>query len=143
MQRKWLVVPLAVLASSLAALAWGQDFPRGRFGGRGGFLGEFPGVHPGAVLERLIFPCRAGCIDADRTCVDTAESTAGTCVTGSCGTQITAALTACQADRTSTDCETAASALRTCAASCLATEATAVSTCRTTFTSCLATCGNT
>lgn len=143
MRRMWLVVSLTVLASGLTALAWGDEFSRGRFGGRGGYRGGHPDVRPRSALERVIFPCRAGCVDADRTCASTAESAGEMCITASCGAELAAAQAACQADRTSTDCQTAANALWDCAASCLDTEAAALSTCHTTRASCLTTCGNT
>jgi hypothetical protein len=137
MSKSGRIVPVVVLALSMAAVAWGHGSGHGRFRGPDG---GHRGGGPDRLIERLIFPCRAGCLDASRTCFQTVGSTAETCVTGSCASEITAAQTACHAGRTST-CQTAVSALRTCAQSCTDTAATSLSTCHATLTSCLATCG--
>jgi len=137
------IVSLTIVGVALgaSAVAWGHGFGPGGFRGRGGRPGDRGGVHGGAVLQRLLFPCRTGCFDAADTCVEAAESAAESCAGESCASQITAARTACQADRTSDDCDSAISALRTCAETCLDTEATALASCRTTLSSCLDGCG--
>src|SRR5205807_870307 len=132
-------VPVAVFCLSLAASAWGHGFIRGDFARRGGAGGRGP--RGGGVVLQLIFPCRAGCFDADRTCDEMAEAAAVTCGEASCDTQIQAARAACQADATSDDCDTARTALVTCLQPCLDTERAAVTACRTTLDSCVTTCG--
>jgi hypothetical protein len=139
---RMLVVPAAVLALGLAGAAWAHGGRgRGFFGGDGEMGGRHGGCG-GGVVQRLVFPCRAGCFDAAKSCFETAKTTALSCVSGSCGTQVTAAQTACQADRRSTGCETALDALKTCAQSCTDAAETATSSCRTTAKSCVTACGN-
>jgi hypothetical protein len=139
-QRSWkAIVVVATFVVGVTAFAWAHG-PGGR-GFRGG-PGGGRGPRAGLLIEQLVFPCRADCFDADRTCGETAEAAAETCVAGSCATEITAAQTACRADRTSSDCQTAVTALKTCAQTCLDTRATALAACRTTASSCLTTCGN-
>ena len=107
-----------------------------------GFPGG-PGPHgPGqsVVLERLIFPCRSACLDAAHTCSDTADAAAVTCVEAACVDTLDAARTACGADALSSDCRTAASALRACGQACLTARSEAVGTCRTTGDECLDAC---
>jgi len=131
------IVPVIIFALSLATVAWGHGYGRGGSHGPGG---PFGGHAENRLLERLIFPCRAGCFDASRTCFGTVSSTAETCATGSCASEITAAQTACKPGQTSA-CRTAVATLQTCTKSCTDTAATSLSSCRTTMTSCVATCG--
>jgi len=131
-------LPVAVLCLGLAASAWGHGFMRGDFGRRGGPGGRAP---RGGLVLRLVFPCRAGCFDADRPCGEAAESAAVACGQDSCATQIQAARSACQADATSDACDTARTALVTCLQPCLDTERAAFTACRTTADSCLTACG--
>ena len=56
-------------------------------------------AHSRGVLSQLIFPCEAACAATAETCVDTANDAAVACVSGSCAAEITAAQTACEADR--------------------------------------------
>jgi hypothetical protein len=139
-----LIAPLAVVTLGVAAVAWGHGFGRGGFGGP-----EGPGGHggppggPRGLFQRLVFPCQTGCFDTAKTCFEPTESAVDSCVTAACAAQITAAQSACQADRRSSDCRTALGALRTCAQPCVDSEASAVSTCRDALDTCLNACGNT
>jgi hypothetical protein len=137
MNKSGRIAPMIVAVMSLTTAAWGYGFgPGGPHGGGGHWDG-----HPGdRLLERLVFPCRAGCFDASRTCFGNVASTAETCVAGSCPSEITAAQTACKPGRTSA-CRTTMDTLRTCAGTCSDTAATSFTSCRTTMTGCLATCG--
>jgi hypothetical protein len=132
-----LIVASLAIAMSLGTVAWAHGFPMGH-GGPGGPFGP----HPGFILERLIFPCRAGCEDTARTCFETTGSQAEACATEACASQITAAQTACQAGRASSACRTASSTLATCAEACLTDKESDVAACRSTLSSCLTTCGN-
>jgi hypothetical protein len=136
-----LILAGAALAVTIG-VASGHGFGRGGFRGPEGFAGGRLGGYPGSLFQQLIFPCRAGCFAATETCNESAESTARTCVTGSCDAEITAAQTACQADRASSDCQAAVTALRTCAQSCIGAETSGVSSCRSTLSSCVTACGN-
>jgi hypothetical protein len=125
-QLRSLVVAAAVLAAGAAAPAWAHGFH-----GRGG-----PG---GGVLEQLVHPCQAACGETARGCFEDASSTAASCISSTCGAQVTAAQSACKAGRSST-CQNAMNALRSCGQSCLDADATSSATCRTNHNSCIAAC---
>jgi hypothetical protein len=129
------IVLATVLGLALTSVALGFGHARSHGPGAGHAQGG-----AGRILERVVHPCSAGCLDANRTCVETATSTATSCVTSSCASDVAAAQTACKSGRTSA-CQTAMGPLRTCAQPCTDTAATSDSACRTTMTSCLATCG--
>jgi hypothetical protein len=76
----------AILGASLPAAARGP----GGFGGRGPGPGG-PGGAAGVFFERLIFPCRATCLDAGRTCLDSADATAVSCAEGTCAETVATA----------------------------------------------------
>jgi len=139
-RRSTVVSTLAILFLGLAVSAWGHGFHRGPFRHTGG--AGLRDLHSGGLLQRLIFPCSAGCFDADRTCDDTAKSAAVTCAEQTCDASIQAARTACQAAPTSEDCQTARTALLQCIQPCTETEQSAVTSCRTTLQACLTTCGS-
>jgi len=127
----------AILGASLPAAAHGH----GRFGGPG--PGRPPGG-PGAVFfERLIFPCRASCMDGGRTCLDSADATAVSCAESTCADAVTAARSACAADLEAEECRDTRNTLRDCAQSCLTTQRTAADACRTTVDECLDACDDT
>jgi hypothetical protein len=136
----FVVTGVAVLALGLAASAWAHGFRGGPFE-RGGEPGP-RGPRGGGVLQLLIFPCRAGCFDAARTCGEPAESAAVTCAEESCGSEIQAARTACQADPRSEDCRNARAALLECAQPCLDAAHSTLESCRDTLEECLSTCGS-
>ena len=83
----------------------------------------------GRLLEQLIYPCRARCFDQMRTCRDGAEASALATIQSSCNSgdsgqnpsPLQAAQIACKSDHTSQACQTARSALRSCAQSALTT----------------------
>jgi len=131
---------VAIFCLSLALSAWGHGFERDAFRGGGG--AGLRGPRAGGLLLQLVFPCRAGCFDADRTCDHTAESAAVTCAQQTCDASIQSARTACQADLASDDCGTARAALLECIQPCVDTERSAVTSCRTTLQSCLTACGS-
>src|SRR5689334_5316813 len=97
------IVVATVLALGVASAALGFEHHKGD-----GPDGEFG--HGNRLVQRLIFPCRAGCFDTSRTCFQTAASAAESCATSQCGSQITAARTACTPGQTSA-CETAVTTL--------------------------------
>ena len=130
---------VAILCLSLALSAWGHGFERDAFRGGGAGL---RGPRAGGLLLQLVFPCRGGCFDADRTCDHTAESAAVTCAQQTCDASIQTARTACQSDPASQDCQTARTALLPCVQPCLDTEQSAVASCRTTLEACLTACGS-
>ncbi len=132
-----LITALALLAVGIAAPAFAHGRGDGPAPGR---PGGPHALHSRGILSQLIFPCEAACADDAETCVDTANDAARACVSGSCATEVTAAQTACGADRKSTDCRAAVSALSECADTCLATSSTATSACHTTLTECRAAC---
>src|SRR5262249_17819656 len=131
---------LAVVVLGVAVSAWGRGFARH---GAGAPDDEGPPGPFGGPLQELIFPCRAGCFDADHTCHDAAHATATTCVELSCAPAPQSAQAACQADRASQDCEDARGTLLQCAQTCLETARAAMATCHTTLETCLDTCGDT
>jgi len=125
------LVTVLTLSVATAALAHGP--------GRG--FGE-PHAAPRApgLLTQLIFPCQAACVTTAQQCDETADSEALTCISAACPTEVTAAQTACGADRTSQACRDAISALQTCSDSCLTTRQTALTACRTALTACRTAC---
>src|SRR5262245_15237831 len=136
------VVALAVaLALSTAAIAEGR--------GRGGLVGPpgGPGVPggpdgpSGGVIERLLFPCRAACLDAGRACMESGDVTAVTCAEGACGAEIATARSACLTDPGTADCRTARGTLRECVQPCVSARREAAEVCRTTVDDCLDACG--
>ena len=136
----WIVATLALLILSLAVPAGARRPSRGGPGPQG-FAGPGPeGRFAGGVLERLISPCRTSCLDTMRTCHNAAETTTLTCVQTTCPTEIEAAQSACDTDRTSQACQDAVSALRTCSDACLETFHSTVTTCRDTLGVCRDTC---
>src|SRR5262245_1612982 len=129
---------LAALPLILAAMA-APVAGRGPGGPGPGFPGGGPGPHgfgSGALLERLIYPCRSACFEAARTCTDTADTPALSCAEAACASTIDTARTACASDPSTDDCRTARDALLTCAQACLMTRNDAASTCRTTGDEC-------
>jgi hypothetical protein len=144
------MVKLSLIVSTLGVLLLGSTVPAGAGGHEERSPGR-PAAPPpggpgprggpsGALLERLIFPCRAACLDAGRTCGDTADATAVTCTERTCATAVETARTACGADPTTEECQDARSALRACAQPCLTARRDAAGACRTTVDECLDAC---
>jgi hypothetical protein len=143
---------MATVALGVLTLAAAQAH---RGGGRPGFApgsgigvpgAEAEGGHgrrPSSLLRRLIFPCPAACSDTARTCGQTADETALSCIAGACASEVSAAQAACGPETPTETCRTAVNALRTCAASCLESRATARSECRTAAENCLDACTDT
>jgi hypothetical protein len=102
--------------------------------------GSMRPVHAASVLMQLVYPCLADCSATAGTCNDSADSTALTCISDACGTEVETAQTTCAADRTSQECQDATSALRTCGQSCLETRKTAITACRDELEACRTTC---
>jgi hypothetical protein len=130
-----------LIASTIFALI--ASTPAFAHGGHGPGAGRPSGVralHSRGVLGQLIFPCQAACTDTAQSCAESADSTATSCISSACPDEITAAQTACAADRSSDACESAVEALRDCAADCLDTRATAVGICRDALRDCNAAC---
>jgi hypothetical protein len=144
-RRYWkLIVPtVAVLALTLAAPAWahpGRGGPRGG-GPRGGAGHIRPrALHLGGLLQQLLFPCDAACIDDVRDCHGTADDNALSCVTDACPTEIDAARAACTDDSTTQECRDALSALRDCSEPCLETRAGDLDVCREALSNCRDAC---
>jgi hypothetical protein len=141
--RMWIMAPLALLTLSLHVPA-GARGPSPRGFGPPGFAG--PGHadrFAGGLLERLVSPCRAGCLDTAHACYGTAETTALTCVQAACTAEIEAAQSACATDRTSPACQEAVSDLRMCGDTCLDTLQAAVTVCRDALGVCRDTCDST
>ena len=144
--RNWKLV-LAILAAlgvGSAMQAWAHG-PGDELGGPGPHGGPPPyGVmHFGQLVEQLIFPCRNDCVQAERSCTETAESDALTCATQTCNATIDSARTDCAGSRTSQACLTDVSALITCVEPCTTTESAAIKTCATTFKACVGACSPT
>jgi hypothetical protein len=142
-QRKWLFASVSLLVLALALPALAQ---RPRHGGLGpdGFPGPGPhGGGPGGVIAKLIFPCDAACFDTVRTCAETADAEAVSCLSAACSTEVTAAQNACSADRAAQACRTAARAVRDCGASCLDTLETAHDACHDALSTCREACDGT
>jgi hypothetical protein len=125
------MLSLVILLSAYPALAeWS----------RGGLRG--PGAEGGRLLEQLTNPngatCHAGCGDTARTCRENADNTFLTSVNSPtrCQTQIQQAQQTCAMDRTSPDCQTARSALRSCAQPDLLTLRTNLRACRNAAETC-------
>src|SRR4029453_7397591 len=78
----------AILGAGLPALARGP----GGFGGPG--PRHPPGGPAGVFFDRLIFPCRASCMDGGRTCLATTDATAVSCAESTCADAVTAARSA-------------------------------------------------
>lgn len=114
--------------------------------GRGGnpAMGGPHAGGPGAIglLGQLIFPCPSDCLNTENSCSATADSTALSCIEDACATEISTAQTDCATQRASSDCRTAVTALRECAASCLDTRATSLGDCRDALDTCRAACGS-
>jgi hypothetical protein len=102
--------------------------------------GSMRPVHAANVLMQLIYPCLADCSAAAGTCNDSADSTALTCISDACATEVQTAQADCAADRTSQECQDAISALRTCGQSCLETRKTAITACRDELDACRTAC---
>ena len=151
-RRNWksMVTLTVLLGAGLAVPVWAHG---GERGGRG--RPEHPMGQPSAprpmtphargLLGQLIYPCQAACDDTARDCYDAADTKAVNCISASdkCATQVGAAQTACQADRTSQACYDAVVALHTCSASCLETRNTDLTACRTALQSCRTACTTT
>ena len=75
--KKWKLVLaiLAILSVTLTIQAWAHGPGDGR-GGPHGLPGRLGSLHFGHLVEQLIFPCRNDCVQAERSCAETAESTA-------------------------------------------------------------------
>jgi hypothetical protein len=102
---------------------------------------EGPGGPPaGRLLERLIDSCRPACFDTARNCHDTAESDTLASVQSKCGSDIQTAQSMCANNRASQNCQTAVSALRTCAQLSLASLRKAVRMCRDAAETCIDAC---
>lgn len=145
---KLIAAVLMTAATALIAPAWARPFPHGgglgHLGGPPDGPGGFGGMlHFGPLVEQLIFPCRNDCMQAERTCMEAAESAALTCATQTCDAQIQSARTDCAADRASQACLTDVSALITCVQPCLVTEAAALPTCAATYKACVGACSPT
>jgi len=133
------MLSLVVLLSAYPALA---EWPGGP-----GFRG--PGSEGGRLLERLIDPtkaaCRASCFDTAHTCRDDAETAMLTSVQSqsSCSGEIQMAQSKCKADHTSQDCQTARSALFSCAQPAMKTLQLAFRDCRNHAETCVDACNST
>src|SRR5262245_57238536 len=136
------IAPVAVVVLGLSAAAWGHGFWHERHGLGGD--AEPDGGHGGCsgrLIKRLVFPCRAQCVDTVKSCVGTTKNTAVTCVSAACTNEIAAAQSACQANPDTTGCDTALETLKTCAQNCSDSARTAMDACRTTASSCFSACG--
>jgi hypothetical protein len=123
-------VGLATLFALIgSAPVWAHGPERGEFGPPGP-IGMRPGGYPGGLLLQLVYPCQADCVSTARTCNDTADSDASSCVSAACPTEIQTTQSACAADHRAQACLDAVNALRTCAQSCLSTRQTALTNCR-------------
>ena len=126
----WVVATLSLLMLGLAVPTRAREPSRGGFGPPG-FAGPRPaGGFAGRVLERLVSPCRAGCLETMRTCHDTAETDVLSCAQEACATEIETAQSACATDRTSQACRVAVNALRSRGDACLETFQDEVTACR-------------
>lgn len=141
------MVKLSVVVSTLGVLLLGSTVPAGAQGHGPGAPAPWGAPPPGprgapsdALLERLIFPCRAACLDPGHACAETADATVVTCVGGTCAADVETARTACAADLATGECQDARSALRECAQPCLAARREAAGACRTTVDECLDAC---
>jgi hypothetical protein len=132
----------ALLTLTMAVSAWAHGPSRGGFGGPG-LLGIKSGGPAGGLLQELIYPCQADCANNARTCSDTADADALTCISGACATEIQTAQSECATDRGAQTCKDAVTALRTCAQSCLSTRQTALTACRDALGSCREACSPT
>jgi len=139
--RRSMLVSILVAVSGVAVSAWGHGSLGGDFGRRP--PAGLRGPRPDGLFQQLVFPCRSECFDASRSCIDTPRAAAVSCAEGVCATEIDAARTACQADPSSADCQSARTALATCAQPCLDALRSALDACQTTLDACLATCGTT
>ncbi len=124
------IAALVALISGVSESAWA----RGDRGGAG-----LRGLH-GGVLQELVFPCQAECRSSVRDCVEPIESEAVASIQSTCATPVSAAQTACAADRTATACKEAVSVLRTCGQAAITALQTGVATCRDTEESCREAC---
>src|SRR5262245_65590997 len=111
------LVAATLSAAILSAAGAVQAHGRGGFGGPG--LPGPRGGPAGGLVERLIYPCPAACLDAGRACQDSADAAAVLCAENVCAEAIATARTACAADATTGGCRTARRALRGCAATCV------------------------
>jgi hypothetical protein len=136
--RSLVVSTMAVLLLSQAVPTWGHGFGRGGFGPR--HPGGPHGPDFGGLIERLVFPCRADCLEAARGCFATAVSEAVTCAEQACDAAIQTARSACASGLATEECRDARGALLECAAPCLEAKRSAVGTCRTTVAECRAGC---
>jgi len=135
---------LSILAMGLTVDAWAGGLPRHSRGGPDG--GPGPGAPPhgfahfSRLAERLIYPCRDDCVEAQHTCTETAEAAALTCAEQTCGTTVDAARADCATERRSQACQDAVSALQTCIQPCIDSQSSAVTSCLDTFQACLGAC---
>jgi len=138
-RRNLLIVgSLVILGLSGSGSAHGFG-PRGP--GRDGGIGPMRGMRPGAgLIERLVFPCPAECMGTGRTCAETTDATAVACAEQACTTAIATAQSTCSADRESTECQSARSALRECVQPCVTAQRSAHATCRSALRECLDAC---
>ena len=159
---KLVMAILGALSLTLAVQAWAHGIVRGPRGGQGdrgapGTPGT-PGIpgasftpgpngpgpngsrHFGRLVDRLIYPCRNDCVEAERSCTEAAESNALTCAAQTCDAEIQTARTDCTTDRTSQACQDDVSALATCVQPCIDSQSAAVISCLDTFKACLAVC---
>src|SRR5262252_10206974 len=93
-----MIAPVAVVGLSLATAAWGHGFWHGRQGLGGDGEDGGHGGCSGRLIQQLVFPCRARCVDAVKSCVGNAKEPAATCVSDACPDEIAAAKSACQAN---------------------------------------------
>ena len=126
------LVTVLTLTLAGAALAHGPS--------RGGFGEPHAAPRAPGLLTQLIFPCQAACVATARECDDSADADALTCISAACPTEVSAAQTACAADRTSQTCRDAIGALQTCSDSCLTTRQTALTACRSALATCRTAC---
>ena len=133
---------------TLGILIFGAAIEARAFGGPGGpggpgDRGAYGFRHFGRLVEQLLFPCRTDCVDAEGVCTDTAESTALTCATQTCETDIQTSRTDCATDRKSQACQEDVSTLNTCIQPCVQAQSAAVMSCFDTFRACLGACNPT
>jgi hypothetical protein len=93
-----------------------------------------------ALLNELIYPCQAACLDNESTCTESAQTAALSAIGSTCSSDVTAAQTACDSTPFSSACRSAVSALGACAKTDLQTYYSAVGTCNNSLETCLQAC---
>ena len=135
-----LTVLVALSLTMLSPSAWARrkgdrTFPGSPQQGQG-----HQGGVSGGLLEQLLLPCHTTCDSTAYACKATAKEAAVLRIQATCGTEITAARSACQSNEDSPACLTALTNLQTCSQADVATLQAALGTCRTDFTGCVAMC---